>query len=258
MYCSNKKCTPALSLNAECGIDKHCKTGLACIATDNSTFANFTCQKFGQLADWAKFNIDALLHTDDSMFGISSVCQSYTYNDTDKSNIKECRPGDLSAEQNKNQLRRTGNDQMCNYTTYVGPDVNGTQGVSSQEPAECGFNVDTDAWCRKRKGDRWFVDTYAEIRKMDLSQYDCHTTSTLEECYDAMQKADSDLLHDFQQRLLEVDPYYGFSRVANNDKCIAESITRGYWNGRDPDSASFFSIMSFMGLISISALFMLL
>lgn len=83
---------------------------------------------------------------DDPIYGSFAVCKSYNYDTTGKSNVKECRPGDKSDDENTNQFRRPGNDGKCAYTSYVGGGTSAIQGKNSTENAECGFNIDTDAW----------------------------------------------------------------------------------------------------------------
>ena len=254
MFCnSTKKCQPAIRQGGKCDQDTLCAFGLACIATDTA-FTNFTCQPFGTVPSGSRFK-EFLINEGDDYTGLYSVCESYNYNETDVHELRECRPGDKSELENESDLRKSGIDQMCNYKRYTGAGANTTHPVNATEPAECGFNRDTYAWCRKRKGDRWFLATHRRVKELDLSSFNCHPKSPMNLCHDAVTRIDKNLQLDFQQRLFEVSPFTGFARVANNDRCVAKTITAAFWQTRSPDSAFGLTLASvFTAVLTFTAL----
>ena len=253
MYCKSKKCTKALTIDQTCTEDDLCQFGLACIATDNATFTNFTCTNYGQLENGAQFNIEHIVQEDDDWLGINSVCQSHSAVEV-STYIRECRPGNKNNVQIEGDLRQDGNDANCTFQSFDAAEANATHSVEKQENAKCGFNHASYAWCTKRKGDRWFVDTFEKIRDLDLTKFNCHPSSSFEECYSSTNEVDQELAWQFQRRLFEVDELTGFHLIADNDKCVSEAITRSYWQGRDPDSAHSITLYSSLVLVAISTI----
>ena len=81
------------------------------------------------------------------------------------------------------------------------------------------------------------MNTYKKIAALEFSTFECHVNSQLESCLDALEKIDPVLLEEFHRRLYEIDIYAGSPNVANNDKCVSETITQRYWRGKDPSKA---------------------
>lgn len=208
---------------------------MICVASD-VTQKNYTCHKPGSLSNNQNFTITYVEEVDE-FFGVNSLCPGHTVNNTDNANKRTCRPGDLSNEQNESQLRRSGTDQMCNYTTFHGPGILAGQNRSATEPAECGFNRDNSAWCRKRKGDKWFQEAYKKFIATDFTQLYCHSESSVAECYEFHHGNATSIHRTFTNALFEVSSVTGFARVANNDRCVAESVTSSFWMGNDPLNA---------------------
>ena len=255
-YCSkDKKCVSALQLGQECDQNNFCEFGLICVASDEK-LQKHTCHQVGFLEANSTFAFEDITDIDE-YFGPQSICFQHTFNDTAKTNIKKCTKGDISKDRNIDDLRRETADEMWEFTTFHGFNNISEEGLSRQEPAECGFNKDSKAWCRKRKGDRWFTRVFDEFRATDFSKMNCHVESNAEECLDAFYLTGKDIFTKFKNSLYEVNGNTGFARIANNDLCVAESITSSFWQGRDPDSAIAFGTLSVVILGAISCLWMI-
>lgn len=233
-YClsSNNTCQAAKTEGQVCSQTNLCRFGLICVAS-NDAQNNFTCHKSGSLTNNQNFTITYVEEVDE-FFGVNSLCPGHTVNNTDSPNKRTCRPGDLSDDQNESQLKRSGVDQICNFTTFHGPGILANQNKSSSELAECGFNKDSSAWCRKRKGDKWFQEAYKKFIATDFSQLYCHSQSKVAECYEFHYGNAVDIHTTFANALFEVSSITGFARVANNDDCVAKSVTANFWMGRSP------------------------
>ena len=107
--------------------------------------------------------------------------------------------------------------------------------MTLNELPSCGYNVDGFLWCNKRIGDHWFQESLAKLKLIDLTKIKCHAESNILDCYDFISKAGKKFITEFKQRLYEVNNK-GFAKIANNDKCIAKSITNQYWQGHEPNS----------------------
>lgn len=236
-YCKSKKCTPTLGLGKVCTDGEDCKFGLACIATNGPKYDNFTCQAFNSLNEGDIAEIKFLTYPGDIWMGINNLCKSnHAIKVTGKETQYTCRKGDTSTDVEEKDLRREESGKICTFLSYNnGSDA--TKFVNKTDYSSCGFNKDDGAYCIKRKGDKWFNETYSAIAKIDLTTFDCHVESTVEKCYDAMKKMDKKLHGDYFRALLAVSPTRGHHLYANNDNCIAKTITKSFWQEKLPDSA---------------------
>jgi hypothetical protein len=236
-YClsSNSTCQAAKIVGETCDQDILCRFGLICLAS-NVDQPVFTCNSPGNLTNNQNFTVTYIEEVDE-FYGVNSACIGHTVNDTTDVNVKSCRLGDLSEDQGKENLRRTGTDQTCNFTSFHGAGVGLNENRTSTDAAECGFNKDDSAWCHKRKGDTSFVEAYANFIATDVSGYYCHAASNVEDCYAFVYGDGKDVYREFSNALFEVNLVTGYARIANNDNCVAESITASFWMGFSPDNA---------------------
>jgi hypothetical protein len=236
-YCSpdTNKCQAARYEGQACDDTNLCRFGLICVASD-SELTSHTCHAPGSLENGHVFKPDYVEEIDE-FFGIDSVCRSHNTDNGPTTGSRECRPGDKSFDENRNDLRRSSIDGKCEFTTFVGEGTTATAGKNISEAASCGFNTSPDAWCRKRKGDKWFNSSHTDFIGTNHTTFNCHPDSFAPQCYDAWHGAGHDVFLNFNSALKEVDRDDGFARFAENDKCVAESITAAFWRGRDPGSA---------------------
>lgn len=247
-YCSSdRKCVAARTTGQECDSSNFCQFGLICIASD-AELKNHTCHAPGSIGDNQLFLDDDIADVD-QYFGVASSCFEHTFNDTDQSAKKICRRGNVSKDTSKGALRRNSPDEICEFTTFLGNQTVGEEGKVVNETAQCGFNKNSDAWCRKRKGDQWFQKAFKAFTETDFSGFNCHVQSSAKMCLAAFYTEGKEVFYNFDRALMEVDEEDGFSRFAMNDKCVAESVTANFWRGNNPDSAFGYSLFAVFALV---------
>lgn len=83
----------------------------------------------------------------------------------------------------------------------------------------------------------------------------CHPLSTPRTCYDAWHGAGEDIFMKFDTALFEVNPQRGFPLIAENDRCVAETISVDFWRGRDPGSAFGTTVSAIFAVVSLFTMF---
>lgn len=101
----------------------------------------------------------------------------------------------------------------------------------------------------KRRGDKWFTDVYKQVVEAWEAPA-CHVYSNVKDCK-AFQQWQPELQKSFRRALLESDYEVGFPNYANNDNCVANSITASYWEGEEPDYAVHSTVSSFLVIVLI-------
>lgn len=167
---------------------------------------------------------------------------------------RECRKADKSTDESEDALvRAAGSGEECKFTQWNNPD-DASVAVDGTDESVCGFNKDSAGYCAKRKGDQWWAGVFGDVQGLPYTDFGCHGLSTLAGCkdlIDGVASKRSDLNKDWTKKDLEVSQASnGWALYANNDNCVAGTITKGYWQGDKPDFAFNF------GFASISALLM--
>lgn len=209
------------------------------LATD-SQVADFKCQRYFSLNHGQRFDASRMVPRY-LYLTINDTCSTHHSIKLDNNHHYQCRYGDVSKEQNINDLRRSGGaGEQCNYTTWNSksdPSINTT----ASDLSRCGFNKDEGGYCMLRKGDKRFLDTLAKIKGVQFSTLKCHVLSNIHSCVDAQKTIGHDLLGEWLRRLFETDDNRGYANYANNDHCIQASITSSYWQN---NSVFFSSILA--------------
>lgn len=189
------------------------------------------------------FYVDEAANGDNIFIGYNSICENYNAVKVEGQNsMLQCVAADKSQDQTLESLKRTeGNGQKCYYDG-----VNGT----SFDLSKCGFNTDGSGWCNKRRGDKWFTDALSQLKKIDFSKVHCHVSSTISTCSDLL-NLNQTVLHEFTRAVTESDYDIGFANYAQNDKCVAKSITTSYWQEDFPDFAVLFKMPILALLLSL-------
>lgn len=168
---------------------------------------------------------------------VNETCDTHHTLSTATENQYQCRNADVSDDSVLANLRREkGAGEICNYTTWndpANPDINST----AVDYSRCGFNKDSAGYCLLRKGDKAFFDTYAKIKAVNYTDLNCHVSTIFTSCTDAQTKIDKILLEDWMRKQFSVDEEKGWANYANNDNCVADSITTEFWQSRRPNSA---------------------
>jgi hypothetical protein len=107
-----------------------------------------------------------------------------------------------------------------------------------------------------RKGDKLFVDAYTQFMALNLTDFKCHVLSTYERCTDfVLAVAKNDALKQIARAKLAAGSDGLFHLYANNDKCVANTITTAYWQGDAPGSGVSHSLYTaFIAVISVVVL----
>jgi len=180
------------------------------------------------------------------LVGYDSMCSTYHSIQNDESS-KECRYGDSSNDTKESSLIRNETGMSCYYLSYSGP--NPDTPTNKTDYSTCGFNNVTNAYCKKRKGDPWFLKAYDNYKIFNFTTLSCHPSSTINDCKDIVDiKADWKI--NFEKAILEVDKDYGYPLYASNDVCVAKVVTKNYWQGTHPDLSSSLNICATLMIIS--------
>lgn len=263
-YCDladTKKCvnqTKSDDDDLTCDSNLQCTTGLACLATGDD-LDKYTCQPFFKVEDGTNFKTDKLNENRGLFLGTEDVCASHNSILIDgDNNIRQCRRASTSNVTDVDQLKREeGNDQDCVVITYTDKE-NATKPVNSTETSHCGFNTDTAAWCKKQKGDKWFADVLEEVKEKSVSALVCHVMSDVQSCGQAVEGLGEELAAKWVRELMAVSGDYGYALYAHNDNCVAASVTKSYWQGKEPDFGFNFNMASISTLmVTICAIFYL-
>ena len=214
-----------------------------CIST-SEPYTNYTCHKYYELPEGTKFmirdqidsSIIQLLNLTQTVAPLH-ICETQNGMMIDRERgVLQCRRGDESQDQTYESLRRDNPGEQCNYVSYTDPS-DYTKPIKNTDLSQCGFNKDGYAWCKLRDGDRIMMEGVRQLADvMDTGDKSCHKRTGLNLCASANRRAKTKE----GRRLSKFGIYraFPFANVANNDKCVAGSITRLFWRGNFEDNTS--------------------
>jgi hypothetical protein len=269
-YCTTDKsaaaervCTPAIAANAACDTVNICQFGLLCATKDgadvsmcygNNSFKNGEKYTMIVPAQLSMFQSNEENADDvDPTIQVASVCETHFAMTVDAVNMKyECRMGARNEEQKRKSPTL---ETLCKYNKFDNADnINAT---ASTTPSMCGFNKDNAAYCPMLKGDDDVVDAIeAAYKKASPDSSKCHPLSGMRTgslCNEIKENVwNTTEFFTVTQRLSQAATLSSYN-VANNDECVASSITRSFWFGRFGDDAMNYS---FIGTLSVFAILM--
>lgn len=263
-YCDSgaNKCTAQKAAGVVCATNDECTTGLTCIKAGTAT--TFTCSKYWSLDAGTKFDASHAAARG-PLLPVVAACKSHwAIKTSDAPLTYECRrapqnqnPNDLST------LKKTdGDGATCPYAAYDDA-TDATKLVNKTGTSACGFNKDDAGYCDKQIGDKWFNATLNDMQKTKYDTLVCHVRSTLYNCSAATSIFTPKMIKSYLREYISTPEgkgapdATGYALYANNDKCVAQSITLAYWQGDSPNFGfSTLTMTSFAGIIlTISALF---
>jgi hypothetical protein len=264
LYCdfpATKKCVKQKVKGDACTGADQCPTNTACIKNLSTPAATiYTCQSFWTYENGIQF--DATYMRQGGVFLTAyDACKSnhFITPDTTKPMIHECRAAHATNNlKNVGSLERpNGPSADCSYTTYdtVGAPTTAT---NATDAAKCGFNKGGSAYCGKRKGDEWFQAALKQVQGKDLSGLKCHANTGITTCPSAVTTFGKDDAKKFAREWLSTtESTIGWAIYANNDNCVAQSMTAEFWQGDKPSFAfGGLTMSSFAAIVlTISALF---
>lgn len=256
-YCDtdNSNCTAVLGDGDVCSALEQCPTGWGCFKTNEEGVEDFTCQKYWTVENGVQ--VDKTYLRTGALLAVADACKSHHYIEVSGSTTEiECRQASVSVNvTSEADLKREDGpaEDDCSYTNYDDAD-NSTLPVDATDISLCGFNQDGASWCNKRKGDSWFQAILETVQGKDLTTVSCHANSALTSCVDAGAKIGTSDYKTWVRELLSVSAWGNY---ADNDNCVASSVTAEFWQGDNPDFAfNSMTMSSFaMVVLSISALF---
>jgi hypothetical protein len=261
-FCSTdveaKVCTVARKAGETCNTINLCAYDSVCIQIDGSE--EMKCAGRSSVEDGVKFtpiagqpkavmNLGAGEDVDPKIISYYICKTGYALLADPTSPQLECRNG----ARNDEQERRTDfADNTCAITKFDGDTK---EGVASTTTSRCGFNIVNNAFCQMLKGDDDVIKAIEGVKHKDVDYSKCHplsgpTTGTCMEVKDKLW-TQPEFFKFFQrsmQAILASSPL-----VADNDQCVANSITQQFWFGKFGDDAMSYS---FIGTLSVFAILM--
>ena len=240
-----------------CSADVPCLTGFACYSKGEET--DPTCQKWYAIENGDKVNTLIIPEERTIFLATADVCKSHNYI-TLEDNTIECRNAtfNVNATELEDLRVEKGAGVTCNVTAYDDPEDPTKQVPKEDVVSQCGFNKDSAGWCKMQKGDKWFTDTLGKVQESGVSGLVCHASSTIGTCKAALDGLGEPLAVEWVRKILSVTGEYGYALYANNDNCVAASITNQYWQDKSPDFGLNFNMASISTLmVTICALFYL-
>lgn len=230
-------CTPLLGSGATCTSNDECERMMECVSLGDAEELKLTCQQAGSIANGDKFRRPTATEANAEL-AAALVCESGLAITTD--NVVQCRQATTNKDQN---LPRPAAGTDCVLLEFDNDDME-----KFSEPTEktgvvasmCGFNKDSNSHCVPQPGD----DNIREWRKKAAQQTannKCHKLSGGEGsfCNDFYNwQISSDGWKFFTNAgLVGTASAQAYANVANNDKCVAESVNLNFWSGHFGDNA---------------------
>lgn len=242
-------CTAHLDDGATCTADNQCKFRRSCVTVGTAESA--TCTPFASLNDGDQFTTPSGTEESNADVVGSLVCKSGFQ--TSVENVIQCRSGDRNKDQALSSLKTDAAGTDCPIVQFTadtladfatGTDATGQQSV-------CGFNTDGKAWCPRMPGDD-DVRSAVEAFNSAWNGVNCHRNSggaTGSLCKGAQDAMGSDAGWAFWRNTNGIGNAQVFANRAQNDRCVADTITTDFWNGQFEDNA--------YGMSAIASLFVL-
>jgi len=243
---TTNKCQKQKVAGENCTTSIDCQAGLACIKNGTNTWA--LCVKYWSLEEGWQFDA-TLLNPNHYPFSKDDLCK--THQTIQVGTKYECRKPQVNNDAaSLDSLKRSTVGSNCNYTAYDDA-TDRNKAVNKTVLSQCGFNKDDGSYCNKRKGDQWFTGAFNQLKAKDVSNITCHALSSLVLCPSYINTVTPTIYTNFQKELLGIS---GWNLYANNDACVANTITRKYWKDTVPGLAN--AMASFAAVIlAVSTLF---
>ena len=251
-YCAtDTTCTPQLGEGGVWETGEACKYGYACVLIGDQTEYKWT--NFKSVQTGTNFSIERIQHGEDKWIGYDNVWESL-YSIVVDLSTRQCRGPDISLNiSTLDNYTRSEEGEDCKYSSNS--KLDNSDYFETSDESVCGFNINTDTYWRMRMGDQWFKETTASAAISEQYKLKWHATSYGGHCSDFINSVDKDIIFNFTLAMKAVDEDSGFPLIANNDKCVARTITTNFWQGRDPtfhpDSALGIRSMSVVALLML-------
>lgn len=250
-------CTPHANDGANCTAASECGFRRNCIEiVTNGTAAPATCVAWGSLANGDTFTqtVSGASGELNADLEKSAVCKSGQQTTIDF--IIQCRSGERNLVQGRSNLEKDNVGTECMTLRYTNDTLDGYgTTVNDTTYSACGFNQDNKSWCPLLAGDDEVVDFISAFTTV-WNTITCHknsgasgTGSVCKEQYDAEGLNDGWRVY---QYIGQTSSDVAFATTANNDRCVAETITSNFWQGQFMSAYTVSAISSmFVFIVSI-------
>ncbi|CAI2367992.1 unnamed protein product [Moneuplotes crassus] len=244
-FCDSKTCVKSRKAGQNCTKEIECEIGHSCLQLVEHDNQENICIPDSYLDDGVLFS-----YADTGFFNIketdnlegkqleptfSSHCESINQVQLGK-NLFQCRKADTNLIPD---LSRKAKGSNCIIQTYTHEDPKMFElQTNKTEKSLCGFNKDSKAWCPLKAGDKiaqylyfnW-VDKKNSFKCSRFSQNDPQTGSICHDLFVAQQADDEDLFSftKFKATVLNPDSAQVWANTANNNICVAKSLTQDFW-----------------------------
>lgn len=232
-------CTALAQSGDECAATTDCDFRLECVRKGDSTETAPTCEPFGKMNNGDKF-IRVTATESNADLEAAPVCQSGFSVTID--GVSQCRQGITN---NKDPLSTETVGENCPLSVYDDDSLDNFDTAredTTSSMSMCGFNKDSKAYCVPQPGDSDIMDA----QKKFISQaagLKCHQLTGT--------PGAGSLCNDFYEWQISDDGWSWFTttslvgtpnaqahaNIANNDKCVAESLTVAFWQDHFGDNA---------------------
>jgi hypothetical protein len=239
-YCKDSKCARAVKEGGECSVTDPCSYGLTCVASDE-LFEKYVCANTGAFHEGDRFKFatsvpENLLKvkTPNVAFLLTGLCKTQIAMFLDRSSL-QWRKGAVSASQKLKDLERKHVGDYCDYTMTDDPDPKNYMKVTSYtSSAKCGFNKDSFYYCNPEIGDDYVTQAMeAADNELTIPNEKCHPLSGGRMCEHSYQEHVTNAVFVATRKITSA-VYGSYYLIANNDKCVANTITQSYWRGHFP------------------------
>lgn len=243
---ADNTCGPLLGAGVECPRENACAVGHTCVGVQNEdgTDGTLQCTSQNTLANAVIYKNAPLTMNEQSISNVneslkalvpevSTACTSWNAVPLPDNKL-QCRQGATSESLTVDNL-----DARCTVTEFVAdePENSGVSSTREVVPL-CGFNSDNKAHCPLEIGDSDFVKEYTEAVAA-VQKLSCHRTNFAaagnNQCKAWRNAAESRDKTIFKAShlpgTLGTTGHQLHANLANNDKCVANSITQHLWKG---------------------------
>jgi hypothetical protein len=230
-------CTVHASDGANCTDVTQCGFRRDCInIVTNGTAATSTCVVWGSLANGDTFTqtVSGPSSGLNADLSGSQVCKSGLQ--TTISGTIQCRSGSRNVVQGRSSLEKNTAGVSCDTQLFTNDTLEGfANATTATSMSVCGFNKDSKAWCPLLAGDDEVVDFISAFTTV-WNTIKCHKNSGASgEASVCKAQQDAEGLDDgwrVYQYIVQTSSDVAFANTANNDRCVAETITSNFWQGQ--------------------------
>ena len=232
----DKTCIKLNDVGGECTADSDCIYGTVCVNKNGTD--GLKCTESYSFDNGVNYTtIGSIYENAGNQTVPSKVCKS-RFQLNVEGDILQCRAANRNKKQGLGGRTTDEGGQKCNITTYTNL-TDYTQEVPDTSDSYCGFNRDNKAYCKMQPGDdrvKKAFDKYFEKEK----KFKCHRSSAGNAnsiCKDKLEFQINNIAFDHYKFSAAIEDGQEAANIANNDKCVAETITSNVWQGFPPDSA---------------------